>query len=194
MNGTGPCGKHPDMDMETITRFGPAAIALGAFLEGETAVLLAGAGIALGIFEFWTVVFAALAGSLAGDQFFFWLGRLKGGTFLASRPRFAAGVRRAEKILLRHRLALLAAYRFIYGLRGVIPFAYGLSDLCWRWFLLANLFTAAFWSLIMTWVGSQAGKFLADPSVAARLPLVGLGVALLAVAAIMVRRRLNSRP
>jgi membrane protein DedA with SNARE-associated domain len=182
------------MDMETITRFGPAAIALGAFLEGETAVLLAGAGIALGIFDFWTVVFAALAGSLAGDQFFFWLGRLKGGTFLASHPRFEAGVRRAEETLLRHRRALLATYRFIYGLRGVIPYAYGLSDLCWRYFLLANLVTAAFWSLIMTWIGSQAGKFLADPSVAARLPFIGLGVAFLAVAGGMARRRLKSRP
>ena len=182
------------MDMETITRFGPAAIILGAFLEGETAVLLAGAGIALGIFDFWTVVLAALAGSLAGDQFFFLLGRLKGGTFLASRPRFEAEVRRAGKMLLRHRRALLATYRFIYGLRGVIPFAYGLSDLCWRYFLLANLVTAAVWSLVMAWIGSQAGKFLADPSLAARLPFIGLGVALLVVAAIMVRRRLTTRP
>ncbi len=180
--------------METIARFGPAAIILGAFLEGETAVLLAGAGIALGVLDFWTVVFAALAGSLAGDQFFFWLGRLRGGAFLASRPRFEAGVRRAGEMLLRRRRILLATYRFIYGLRGFIPFAYGLSDLCWRWFLLANLATSAFWSLIMTWIGSQAGKFLADPSVAARLPLVGLGTALLAAAAFMIRRGLSSRP
>ena len=61
--------------MNTIAQYGPAAIALGAFVEGETAVLLGGAGAALGMFDFWTVVWAAFAGSVAGDQYFFWVGR-----------------------------------------------------------------------------------------------------------------------
>lgn len=182
------------MDMHAIAQYGPAAIALGTFAEGETAVLLGGAGAGLGLLDFWTVAGAAFAGSLAGDQCFFWLGRLKGAAFLARHPRFGAGAERAGRLLLRHRLPLLLFYRFIYGLRGVVPFAFGVSGLDWRFFLLVNLFTAAFWSVLFTVLGLQAGKFLTDPSVAGRLPLLGAGAALLVGLVILARRRPKSGP
>ena len=181
------------MDMNTIAQYGPAAIALGTFVEGETAVLLGGAGVALGLFDFWTVAGAAFAGSMAGDQFFFWLGRLKGAAYLAAHPRFGAKVARVGSLLLRHRLPLLGTYRFIYGMRGVIPFAFGVSDLCWRFFLAANLVTATLWSLSITLLGLYAGKFLTDPSIVARLPLFGAGAALLFGVAVLLRRRIRAR-
>jgi membrane protein DedA with SNARE-associated domain len=181
------------MDMDTIARFGPLAVALGAFIEGETTVLLAGAGLALGLLDFWTVVGAALVGSLVGDQFFFWLGRIKGAAYLSGHPRFGARVARVGKILLRHRLLLLGGYRFVYGLRGIVPFAYGLSPLCWRVFLLANLITAALWSLLVTWIGYHAGALLLEPAVAKRLPFMGLAVVLVAGAVILIRRQLKTR-
>jgi membrane protein DedA with SNARE-associated domain len=181
------------MDMETIIRFGPLAVALGTFLEGETALLLAGAGLALGLFDFWTIVLAALAGSMAGDQFFFWLGRCRGGSWLREHPRFGKRVRRATDMLLRHRIVLLCTYRFIYGLRGTIPFAFGMSDMCWRFFLLANVITAAFWSLGITLLAMHAGKILADPAVIPRLPMLGAGVALAVVGIVLLRRRMNTR-
>jgi membrane protein DedA with SNARE-associated domain len=181
------------MDMNTIAQYGPMAIALGTFVEGETAVLLGGAGVALGLFDFWTVAGAAFAGSMAGDQFFFWLGRLKGAAYLAGHPRFGAKVARVGSLLLRHRLPLLCSYRFIYGMRGVIPFAFGVSDLCWRFFLAANLFTATLWSLFITLLGLHAGKFLSDPSVVAKLPLFGAGAVLIFGACLLVRGSLKSR-
>jgi membrane protein DedA with SNARE-associated domain len=181
------------MDMHTIAQYGPLAISLGTFAEGETAVLLGGAGVELGLFDFWTVAGAAFAGSLAGDQFFFWLGRLKGSAYLARHPRFGDRVARVSSQLLRHRAALLGTYRFIYGMRGVIPFAFGVSDLSWRFFVLANLFTAALWSVLVTLVGVHAGKFLTDPSMAARLPLIGAGAALLIGLGLLLHRRFASR-
>lgn len=180
------------MDMDTIARFGPLAVALGAFAEGETALLLAGAGIALGMFDFWTVVLAAVAGSLAGDQFFFWLGRFRGAAFLGRHPRFGRLVDRADAALLRHRLLLLVGYRFVYGLRGAIPFAYGMSTLGWRTFLLANVLTAWVWSVLVTLAGLHAGKLLADPAVLARLPLLLAGATIMVVAAVAARRRFKS--
>ncbi|MBU4525861.1 MAG: VTT domain-containing protein [Desulfomicrobium sp.] len=179
------------MDMHSIAQYGPVAIALGAFAEGETAVLLGGAGLALGLFDFWTVAGAAFAGSLAGDQFFFWLGRTRGSAYLARHPRFGDRVARISRLLLRHRAAFLGTYRFIYGMRGVIPFAFGVSDLNWRCFFLINLLTAGFWSVLFTVIGVHAGKFLTDPSVVARLPLLGAGAVLLLGLCLLLRRRLK---
>lgn len=179
------------MDMHAISQYGPMAIALGTFAEGETAVLLGGAGLALGLLDFWTVAGAAFAGSLAGDQFFFWLGRLKGAAWLARHPRFADRVAAASRQLAGHRTALLVSYRFIYGLRGVIPFAFGLTDLSWRFFFLANLVTAALWSVLFTLIGVHAGTFLADPFMAAQLPLFGAGAAFIFALCVLLRRRLK---
>lgn len=181
------------MNMDIIAQYGPVAIAFGAFVEGETAVLLGGAGLALGLFDFWTVVLAAFAGSVAGDQFFFWLGRCKGTAYLAPHPRFKARTDRAGELILRHRVLLLVTYRFIYGLRGAIPFTLGLSNLCWRYFLLANLLTAGVWSVFFTLAGLHAASSLSDPALAARLPLFGAGAALLFLLGLAVRRHLKSR-
>ncbi len=181
------------MDMHTIAQYGPVAIALGAFAEGETAVLLGGAGLALGLFDFWTVAGAAFVGSLAGDHFFFWLGRVKGSACLARYPRFEGRVARISNQLLRHRVALLGSYRFIYGMRGVIPFAFGVSDLNWRCFFLASLFTAGLWSVLFTVIGAHAGKFLTDPSVAARLPLFGAGAMLFFGLCLLLRRHFKNQ-
>lgn len=181
------------MDMETITRFGPLAVALGTFLEGETTLLLAGTGLAMGLFDFWPVVAAALAGSLAGDQFFFWLGRCRGGDWIRAHPRFGNRVRQAMGLLLRHRIVLLCTYRFIYGLRGAIPFAFGMSGICWRFFLLANVASAAFWSLSVAMLGMHAGKLLADTGMIALLPALGAGAALAAGGIALLRRRMGTK-
>lgn len=180
------------MNADTIAQIGPLAIALGTFLEGETALLLAGVGLAAGLFDFWTVLISALAGSLAGDQSFFWLGRLSGAGWLNRHPRFGARVRRATVMLNRHRLPMLCFYRFIYGLRGAVPFAFGVSGLCWRYFLYANICTATLWSALVTLLGLHAGKFLADPSILARLPMLGGAAVLLVGLGVLLRRRFKS--
>ena len=154
------------MDMEYIARLGPLAVALGTFVEGETALILAGGAMALGLLDFWPVVLADLAGSLAGDQCFFWLGRLQGASFLAKRPRFAALVSKVGTHIMRHRLPLLMGYRFVYGLRGAVPFAFGVTDLCWKYFLAANVITATFWSVLMAGLSLHAGHLLAGGHVA----------------------------
>lgn len=182
------------MDIDTVAHLGPLVIAVGTFVEGETALLLAGAGLAVGALDFWTIVAAAIAGSLAGDQFFFWLGRMKGSAYLNAHPRFGAKVLRSGDMLVRHRLLLLCTYRFIYGLRGVIPFAFGVSNLCWRFFLIANLLTAALWSVLITLLGMHAARFLTDPSTAARLPLLGAGAAILIGLGFLLKGRFKTRP
>lgn len=180
--------------MESVKQFGIMAVAVGAFVEGETALILAGAAISMGILDFWPVVFAAMTGSLTGDQLFFWLGRLKGGAWLSMHPRFGQRVRRMEEVLIHRQVLLLCSYRFIYGIRGVIPFAFGISKLCWKYFLAANLITASLWSVGMALIGRFAGSFLSDPHSIAFIPVIVAGCFILVIAFQWIRARFKSIP
>lgn len=193
-NRHGPAAQTGQTDrMDSIAQLGPLAVVIGTCVEGETILLAAGAAVSLGLVDFWMVIAAACAGSLLGDQAFFWLGRLHGSSFLAGHPKYARRVRTVQTLLLRHRLPLLGGYRFVYGMRGIIPFAFGLSPLCWKYFLLSNLITATIWSLAATWLGMHAGQMLLDKGLAASLPLFGAVVALLIAAAILTHRFLTGR-
>ena len=63
---------------ELIANYGYIAVLIGTFFEGETILLIAGFFAHLGYLKLSYVIAAAFAGSLAGDQLFFYAGRIKG--------------------------------------------------------------------------------------------------------------------
>jgi membrane protein DedA with SNARE-associated domain len=71
---------------EMVAQYGYAALLAGTFLEGETILIMAGFAAHQGYLKLIWVIFAAFTGSLAGDQFYFLPGRLKGGPILQRHP------------------------------------------------------------------------------------------------------------
>ena len=61
------------------------------------------------------------------DRFYFFIGRLKGKTFLHRRPSWETKVERVLNLFDRYRTLVVLGFRFMYGLRTVTPFAFGLS-------------------------------------------------------------------
>ena len=129
-----------------IMQYGYAALFIGVFLEGETILILAGIAAHVGDLSLTRVMLIAFAGSLAGDQLFFFLGRVKGKAFLRKRPGWEAKVKRVWVLFAHYRTLLLVGFRFVYGLRSAGPFAFGLTDVSGIRFLVFNAIGAALWS------------------------------------------------
>lgn len=144
--------------LQLIQQWGYPLVFLGAVLEGETVLLLAGLLAHSGHLQFPLVVAAAAAGGFAGDQLFFLLGRRHGGRLLARFPRLNGAAMRADGMLARHHVLFILANRFLYGLRIAGPLAVGMSAVPAGRFALLNLIGAVIWGLAITGAGYFFGQ------------------------------------
>jgi membrane protein DedA with SNARE-associated domain len=140
-----------------VSHYGYVALVVGTFLEGETILIVAGFAAHVGYLKLQWVILAAFAGSLAGDQFYFFVGRMKGKTFLHRRPAWETKVERVLKLFDQHRTLVVVGFRFMYGLRTVTPFAFGLSGISAIRFFILNVIGAVAWSVVVALVGYLFG-------------------------------------
>jgi len=141
-----------------IARYGYAAVLVGTFLEGETILVLGGFAAHRGLLWLPGVMLAAFVGSVLSDQLFFLLGRWRGAAWLARRPQWQPGVERVRGLLNRYNTGLIFAFRFLYGLRNVTPFALGLSDVSIGRFVVLNAIGAAIWAVAVALLGWFVGE------------------------------------
>ena len=145
---------------ELIQKYGYLAIVLGASLEGETVVLLGGFAAHQGYLNVLATIGAAFTGTVIGDQFFFYLGRVKGRDYLRRRPRWQAKIDRVSGFIDRHENRLMIGYRFMYGFRTLTPFALGLANVSRAKFLTYNLASAGIWATTIVGAGYLFGQLL----------------------------------
>jgi len=143
-----------------IDTYGYWAVFVGAFLEGETILALAGLAAYRGYLDFWAVVTVAMFAGFLGDQFYFFLGRYKGTEILA---RFTNWQTRAEKfdcMLSRWHAPLIICIRFMYGFRIMGPMMLG-TGRCAAWkFMVFNFIGAMIWAPLIAGIGYLFGGAL----------------------------------
>jgi len=98
---------------ELISNYGYVVILIGTFLEGETVLVLGGFLAHRGYLELPWVVAAAFAGTVAGDQLFFLIGRRKGMAFLDRHKAWKSKAGRILALLHTHQTWVILA-RFFY--------------------------------------------------------------------------------
>ncbi len=130
-----------------IQTYGYVAIFVGTFLEGETVLVLGGLVAHQGYLQLPWVVLAAFAGTLIGDQLFFYLGRWHSHAMLAKHPGWQARVNKAQRLVERYRTMVIISFRFMYGLRTLIPFVIGMSRVPTVTFIILNIMSALVWAL-----------------------------------------------
>lgn len=141
-----------------VEQYGYLALLIGTFFEGETILVIAGFLAHRGYLQLPWVALVAFAGSYAGDQMFFYLGRRYGPALVAKRRRLRARTRKVLRLLHRHHLPVALGFRFLYGIRTVTPFAIGMSGLSpWR-FLLLNGIGAMVWAWCVGALGYAFGS------------------------------------
>ena len=143
-----------------IDSYGYLAVFVGAFLEGETILALAGLAAYRGYLDFYAVVAIALFAGFAGDQFFFYLGRIEGYRLLARFPQMRDRAHRFDAMLSRWHAPLIVCVRFMYGFRIVGPILLGMGRVpAWK-FLVYNFIGAAIWAPLVAGVGYLFGSVL----------------------------------
>jgi membrane protein DedA with SNARE-associated domain len=143
-----------------ITDYGYVALFVGTLLEGETMLILAGFAVHQGYLQLQWVIVIALLGGFLGDQFYFWLGRRHGAWVLSHFPRLIPVFERANKLIERYHEVLIVGIRFLYGLRTVGPFAFGVSAVpAWR-FVIFNALGATIWAIGIGSAGYLFGQVM----------------------------------
>ena len=143
-----------------IDSYGYLAVAVGAFLEGETILALAGLAAYREYLDFTMVVVIAMICGFAGDQFYFWLGRKKGQQILERFPGARERALRFDALLARWHAPLIVMIRFMYGFRIVGPILLGMGRVpAWK-FLVYNFIGAAIWAPLIAGLGYVFGNVL----------------------------------
>ncbi|WP_223544686.1 DedA family protein [Pseudomonas sp. A-B-19] len=140
--------------------FGYFALFLGTFFEGETILVLAGFLAFRGYMDINLVVVVAFFGSYAGDQLWYFLGRKHGRKLLARKPRWQLMGDRALEHIRKHPDIWVLSFRFVYGLRTVMPVAIGLSGYPPGRYLLLNGIGAAIWAAALAAAAYHFGAVL----------------------------------
>jgi membrane protein DedA with SNARE-associated domain len=143
-----------------IGTYGYLAVVVGTFVEGETVLVMGGFAAHQGYMKLPWVIVSAFVGTLAGDQLFFFLGRLHGQTFLAKRPSWQVRADKVDKLLAYYKIPVLLGFRFLYGMRTVTPFVIGMSRVSTRLFILLNTASAAVWAVVVGTGGYLFGGVL----------------------------------
>lgn len=147
------------MTLERIVfQFGYPALIMGLFLEGETILVLGGFMAHRGYLELPWVILIGMFVALFSDQFFFWLGRKRGNQFLENRPTWNLNIEKAMSMLEKNTNLVFFGFRFMYGLRTVIPFVIGAGRFDVIRFITLNFAGALLWALLFGMMGYAFGQ------------------------------------
>ena len=147
-----------DILREYLTAHGYWVLFIWTFMEGEAGLILAGFLAFEGYFTIPGVIVTAFAGAFCGDQFYFYLGRLKGKYLISHFHSLARKLRKGFRLIERYGNLVAFTSRFTYGFRIVLPIILGMTPFSGSRFLCLNLASAFSWSIIFTMAGYLFGK------------------------------------
>ena len=143
---------------EYLTVHGYWVLFIWTFMEGEAGLIFAGFLAFQGYFTVSGVIATAFAGAFCGDQFYFYLGRVKGKYLLSHSHALAKKLRKGMKLIERYGNLVAFTSRYTYGFRIVVPVILGMTPFPAGKFLCFNFISACSWSIIFTLAGYLFGK------------------------------------
>jgi membrane protein DedA with SNARE-associated domain len=143
-----------------IDSYGYLAVLIGAFLEGETVLALAGLAAHRGYLDLFKVILIAGFAGFLGDQFYFFLGRYKGAKILRRFPHAQERAHKFDAMLSRWHAPLIIGIRFMYGFRILGPIMLGMGRVeTWK-FVFFNFIGAVIWAPLIAGIGYLFGSIL----------------------------------
>lgn len=130
-------------------------------VPGDTVVVFSAYLVGRGVLDLWLAYLATCAGGLAGFMAMYYLGYSRGRAFFVSRGGrlfSEENLGKAEAWLARYGMALVAANRFLSGVRSVIALSAGMGRMDWRRVALWGLLSIALWNGLMFYAGMLVGQ------------------------------------
>jgi membrane protein DedA with SNARE-associated domain len=143
---------------EYLQTHGYLVLFVWTFLEGEAGLILAGFLAFQGYLNIFGVILTALGGSFTGDQFYFYLGRLKGPLLLKLFTPIARKFRKALRLIEKYGTFVAFMSRYTYGFRIILPIILGMTNMESLRFLRLNFLSALSWSILFSLAGYLFGK------------------------------------
>ena len=132
--------------LELLKEYGYIILFVWSILEGEMGLIMAGIMSHTGDMNVGMAIFVAGLGGFAGDQIYFYIGRLNKGFIQRKlhkqRRKFAI----AHLLLKKYGWPIIFIRRYLYGLRTVIPMSIGITKYPARKFAFINLLSAWAWA------------------------------------------------
>ena len=141
-----------------INQYGYLAVAVGAFLQGASILVVAGAVAHRGYLSLPVVIVISTIASFFGNQLYFYIGRRFGPGLLRQIPGLQTRAERVNAMLKRYDILLILSIRFLVGVRIVAPVAIGMSEVAALRFLIFNFIGAALWAVLVVGGGYGFGR------------------------------------
>jgi membrane protein DedA with SNARE-associated domain/membrane-associated phospholipid phosphatase len=157
--------KNPEWALLIIflISFGEALLIIGLFVPSTVALVGAGMLVGMGQLPFWPVFWATAIGCILGDQISYWAGRMFGVRLKQMWPLrdYAALVVKGEDFVRQHGGKSIAIGRFIPGIKAVVPGIVGMLGMNQLFFVIVNVTSGLFWTVMHVFPGILLGQGLA---------------------------------
>ncbi len=140
-----------------IHQFGLWAVLIGAMIEGDLVLILAGVSAHLGLLNLWASLSVAAVGCFAGDFAFYLLGRWHSDAIRTSRAYLKVGPT-VERLANRVGYWQIFGARFMFGTRVASMLFWGAHRLPIATFVAVNLAGCAVWAVILGLLGYGASR------------------------------------
>lgn len=147
---------------QLLSDYGYLALFIGTFLEGETILVLAGIFASQDYLDLKTVIIVAFIGSYFGDQLWYFLGRHYGLALLQKKPKLKKPADKALIYLRKNPDLWVLTFRFMYGLRTIMPVAIGMSGYPPKRYIILNGIGAIIWAIVLGCAAYYFGNIIKD--------------------------------
>lgn len=142
-----------DTFLPYINEYGYWVLIIGALIEGESILLLAGGAAYFGYFSLPMVMLVSFIGAIIHDQLLYLIGRKGGMAMFERSEKTRKKADYAFKLLKKYDYWLIMGFRFVYGVRTVTPLVIGASGLSLKRYTLLTIFSAAVWATVISTAG-----------------------------------------
>lgn len=128
-------------------------VILGALLEGEMVLLLAGGAAFHGYMNVHLVMLISFLGAMLHDNLLFFVGRVFGRRLFNTSPKWHKRISKVSDLIHKYDNLFIMSFRFVYGLRTLTPIIVGNSRIEWKRYIILVSISALIWAIVVAYLG-----------------------------------------